>query len=285
MMQQQTHYPPCRITDLVELKKQGANVTCQATFEILPVEFAYHDNPFRAHIFLCMFNGTVNGEAYSFRKCYCRGCPNNLCPHVSQAVMIANRYLQRDYHRLEQVGIAVDKRLFSLEEMTVKYEDLHEDPDQPMTIHDLIAAAKHDRSINVEPALEWVSAVENFANLFSRNIRIHLTSNIDDFRFPKTVESLLYRIIKELINNTVKHAFASEINLDLTYRNQMLLCTYSDNGIGFNWNKQIESPTRGMGLHNIINRIRSLGGDFSVDAGPDKGFHIRFELQTILRND
>jgi len=179
MMQQQTHYPPCRITDLVELKKQGANVTCQATFEILPVEFAYHDNPFRAHIFLCMFNGTVNGEAYSFRKCYCRGCPNNLCPHVSQAVMIANRYLQRDYHRLEQIGIAVDKRLFSLEEMTVKYEDLHEDPSQPMTIHDLIAVAKQGQAIRVEPALEWVSAVEHFANQHSKTIFLMANFRID----------------------------------------------------------------------------------------------------------
>jgi len=179
MMQKQTHYPPCRITDLVALKKQGADVTCQTTFEILPVEFAYHDNPFRAHIFLCMFNGTVNGEAYSFRKCYCRGCPNNLCPHVSQAVMIANRYLQRDYHRLEQIGIAVDKRLFSLEEMTVKYEDLHEDPAQPMTIHDLIAVAKQGQSIRVEPSLEWVSAVEHFANQHSQTIFLMANFRID----------------------------------------------------------------------------------------------------------
>jgi hypothetical protein len=126
-----------------------------------------------------MFNGTVNGEEYSFRKCYCRGCPNNLCPHVSQAVMIANRYLQRDYHRLEQTGIAVDKRLFSLEEMTVKYEDLHEDPAQPMTIHDLIAVAREGQSIRVEPALEWVSAVEHFANQHSKTIFLMANFRID----------------------------------------------------------------------------------------------------------
>jgi hypothetical protein len=179
MMQKQTHYPPCRITDLVELKKQGADVTCQATFEIQPVEFAYHDNPYRAHIFLCMFNGTVNGEAYSFRKCYCRGCPNNLCPHVSQAVMIANRYLQRDYHRLDQIGIAVEQRLFSLKEMTVKYEDLHEDPAQPMTLHDLIAIVKAGQAIRVEPSLEWVSAVEHFANQRCKTIFLMANFHID----------------------------------------------------------------------------------------------------------
>ena len=77
--------------------------------------------------------------------------------------MIANLYLQRDYHRLEQAGIAVDRRLFSLEEMTVKFEDLHEDTAQATTIYDFIADASDCPGISVEPALEWVSAVEHFA--------------------------------------------------------------------------------------------------------------------------
>ncbi len=179
MMQQLTHYPPCRITDLTELKKQGAVVTCRTAFEILPVEFAYRDNPFRAHIFICMFNGTVDGREYTFRKCYSRGCPNNLCPHVSRAVMIANRYLERDYHRLDQIGIAVDRRLFSLEEMTVKFEDLHKDSVQPLTLHDLIAVAEKGRTFIVEPALEWVSAVEHFANEQTQTIFLMANFIID----------------------------------------------------------------------------------------------------------
>jgi hypothetical protein len=56
------------------------------------------------------------GRIYAFRKCYARGCPNNLCPHVSQAVMIANRYLQRDYRRMEDAGLKVEKNLFTLED-------------------------------------------------------------------------------------------------------------------------------------------------------------------------
>ena len=178
-MKQTPNFPPGRITDLVELKKQGMNVTCRTVFEILPVEFAYRDNPFRAHIFVCIFNGTVNGHEYTFRKCYSRGCPNNLCPHVSQAVMIANRYLQRDYHRLEQIGIAVDMRLFSLEEMTVKFEYLHEDTAQAITIYDFIADASDCPEVSVEPALEWVSAVEHFASQDSRTIFLMANFRID----------------------------------------------------------------------------------------------------------
>jgi signal transduction histidine kinase len=63
------------------------------------------------------------------------------------------------------------------------------------------------------------------------------------------------------------------------------MCRYSDDGIGFDWNEKIDAPGKGIGLHNIITRIRSLGGNFHLDDANKKGFHIRFELQTITRND
>jgi hypothetical protein len=157
-------FPPGRVTDLLESKLKGAAVTCQTAFEIVPVDFVHQNNPFQAHIFVCQFTGTVNGQEYAFRKCYSRGCPHNLCPHVSQAVMIANRYLQRDYHKLDEVGIPVDKRLFSLDEMMVKFEDSHDEPGTPRTIHDIIRVAKEGQKFIVEPSLERVSAVEHFAN-------------------------------------------------------------------------------------------------------------------------
>ena len=94
-MEPATHYnPPNRITDLVTLKEQGFEVVCNPTFEILPVDFVHRDNKYQAFVFLCRFIGSINGQDYMFRKCYARGCPHNLCPHVSQAIMIANRYLQ-----------------------------------------------------------------------------------------------------------------------------------------------------------------------------------------------
>jgi len=42
---------PNRITDLVTFTMQGASVTCQTDFEILPVDFQHRDNPFQAFIF------------------------------------------------------------------------------------------------------------------------------------------------------------------------------------------------------------------------------------------
>lgn len=164
--------PPNRITDLVAFKEQGIEIVCNPSFEILPVDFAHRENQFQAFIFLCRFKGSIDRQEYEFRKCYARGCPNNLCPHVSQAVMIANRYLQRDYRRLEEGGIEIEKRLFSLEDMMVKYEDVHEAYGAVMAIHDYINLAREGNDVFVKLSLEYVPAVEHFANY--KNAQIFL---------------------------------------------------------------------------------------------------------------
>jgi hypothetical protein len=157
------HKPPHRITDLVELKKSGADITCLPDFEILQVDFTHRDYAFQAHVFLCRFNGTANGNDYSFRKCYARGCPHNLCPHVSQAVMIANRYLQRDLKRLKDGGIEVETKLFTLDDMVIKFDKLHEDEEPLLTIDDYIHIAEEGNDVSITVELEYVPAVEHFA--------------------------------------------------------------------------------------------------------------------------
>ena len=169
------HKPPNRITDLVALKKQGFAVVCNPTFEILPFDFAHRDNQFRAFIFLWRFRGSINEREYMFRKCYARGCPHNLCPHVSQAVMIANRYLQRDYKRLQDAGVQVQKRLFALEDMVVKFDEMKEKHGPILAIHDYIDIAKEGQKIAVDIDLELVSGVEHFANY--QNQQVFLMAN------------------------------------------------------------------------------------------------------------
>lgn len=162
MAQTSINNPPSRVTDLVGLKKKGSAVTCETSFEILPVDFVHHDNPFQAFIFLCRYQGTIEAEEYEFRKCYARGCPENECPHVSQAVMVANRYLQKDYRRLEQGGIEIERRLFTLEDMTVKFDGYQKEHDATLVIHDYINIAKEGNDVSVKVALEYVPGVERF---------------------------------------------------------------------------------------------------------------------------
>jgi hypothetical protein len=157
-------HPPGRIADLVDMKRQGFDVTCEPVFEIIPVDFTQRNFAYQAHVFLCRYGGTINGEPYTFRKCYARGCPNNLCPHVFQAVMIANRHLARDYERLKSGGIKVAERAFSLEEMMVKFDGAQEEVDPLLTIYDYIRIAGEGNAVCVDVTLEYLPAVEHFAN-------------------------------------------------------------------------------------------------------------------------
>ena len=123
------------------------------------------------------------------------------------------------------------------------------------------------------------AAIQNIVSLFSKNLKIHQQSNIENLRFPATVESVVYRIIKELINNTVKHANAGNIYIHLLYTGPVLNCQYRDDGIGFDMKDKFPLQVKGMGISNIISRIHSLGGDYEVSTSPGKGFEINLEIE------
>lgn len=173
--------PPKRITDLVNLKKQGYDPIIDLSFDIVPVNFAHQNHEYQAFIFLCRYSGTVQGKSFAFRKCYAKGCPHNLCPHVAQAVMIANRYLKRDYKKLADAGIAYKEIFFSLEDMVVKYEGIDQQKDETtggiLTIHDYINIARQGNAVKIQINLESICGVEHFAN--QKNEQIFLMGNFN----------------------------------------------------------------------------------------------------------
>ena len=159
---------PNRITDLVDLKINGYNLDIDLSFDIVPVNFAHKAQEFQAYIFLCRYSGSVEKKTFTFRKCYAKGCSHNICPHVAQAVMIANRYLKKDYKRLQDTGIVIEEKFFNLEDMITKYEETGQEKNENtggiLTIHDYINIAKEGNSVEIEIDLENIPAVEHFAN-------------------------------------------------------------------------------------------------------------------------
>jgi hypothetical protein len=152
-----------RIEELVERKRRGCEVTCEPVFEIVPVDFTQRNFDYRAYVFLCRYTGRIDGESYAFRKCYARGCPNNLCPHVSQAVMIANRHLHRDCERLSAAGIQIPQREFALDDMMVNFDGAKEEAGPLLNIYDYIRMAAEGQPVRVDITLEYLLAVEHFA--------------------------------------------------------------------------------------------------------------------------
>ena len=86
-------------------------------------------------------------------------------------------------------------------------------------------------------------------------------------RWPANVETALYRIVQEALNNAAKHARATTVRIKLRSTASKIACSVCDDGRGFD--PQTES--KGLGLLGIRERLNALGGTLSVDAGPRRG--------------
>ncbi|MGI9550120.1 MAG: tetratricopeptide repeat protein [Aurantibacter sp.] len=91
---------------------------------------------------------------------------------------------------------------------------------------------------------------------------IDLKQNVKNF-----IELQLFRIIQELLTNTLKHARARNVNIQFSEENESLNVVYEDDGIGYDTKKTVS----GVGLKTIGNRIQKIGGSFNVDSNPGNG--------------
>ncbi len=111
------------------------------------------------------------------------------------------------------------------------------------------------------------AAVDAFVKRINWKIQVNFEANFKEMRFPYTVENIMYRVICELINNTMRHAEATAINIKIRYDKSKLTLEYSDNGKGFD----VDRETLGMGLENMRYRLHSGNGDLEIFSTPGKG--------------
>ncbi len=112
--------------------------------------------------------------------------------------------------------------------------------------------------------------VRNFLdNLNQQKLKVQLFTDGLDIPIESNTEIFIYRIIQECVNNILKHANASEINISILIDQKELDVTIEDNGIGFN-PEQLKDKT-GIGISNILKRIQFLKGTIHWDSQIGKG--------------
>ena len=125
-------------------------------------------------------------------------------------------------------------------------------------------------------------AIETLARqLFANSsIKVNLKTDISGKRYDYDLEINVYRIVTELLNNSVKHAGPATINLSLKEQNQWLRMDYRDDGKGMAVGSTSAkgSSLSGMGLDNIYSRVKSLDGMVLVDSSPGNGFYAHIEI-------
>jgi two-component system NarL family sensor kinase len=101
----------------------------------------------------------------------------------------------------------------------------------------------------------------------SLKIRLETTGFKD--RLESNVETMLYRIIQETINNVIKHAQATQLDIILKRDAREITAVIKDNGVGFDTEKA--GTFEGIGLKNILTRIEYLRGTIEYNSAPGKG--------------
>lgn len=117
-----------------------------------------------------------------------------------------------------------------------------------------------------------VNALKNYADRLKDKTTIDITSGITE-RLPSDAEIMLYRVLLECINNSIKHGQPENISIHLDKQVQKILVTYADNGKGFDVNKTLQE-TNGMGIFNMQNRIKLIGGEITIKSEIGKGTSI-----------
>jgi signal transduction histidine kinase len=83
---------------------------------------------------------------------------------------------------------------------------------------------------------------------------------------------IIYRMIQECLQNIIKHSKATRMDLSFRYEKEKLKITIADNGQGFD--KSLVKYRGGLGLNNISNRAKLIGGSATIDSTPGEGTTI-----------
>lgn len=125
------------------------------------------------------------------------------------------------------------------------------------------------------PALEW--RLKLIGEKFG--IKTSLSTNKKEIKINNDLRILIYRIISELLNNTIKHANADFINMNLDFNEQELAILFQDNGKGFNYNSvSVLTEHGGFGLFNIKEQLDSVQGSLDIFSDKLSGTKIKIDI-------
>ena len=112
----------------------------------------------------------------------------------------------------------------------------------------------------------------------SKSVIISYQNKIDFKNTNSELALQIFRIIQELINNSIKHGKATQINITFSYLTKSnFQCNYLDNGLGFDVSEK--ESKKGLGMRNIESRIDFLKGEYRLSSQINEGFNFQFSFE------
>jgi len=128
---------------------------------------------------------------------------------------------------------------------------------------------------------------QKFLSAAGIRCRLDLPMHLPSWSLTSELRHNTFLAFKEALNNVVKHAHASEVNISLELRPGGFMLVVADNGRGFAWNPQTgqtapaadgSRPAPGNGLGNMQKRLEEIGGCCGWDTAPGEGTRAKLVI-------
>jgi signal transduction histidine kinase len=125
--------------------------------------------------------------------------------------------------------------------------------------------------LGLEPALQWLSIYMRGKD----NLEVRLHVSVDDTAFDLELRILVFKLIRELLRNVVKHSGVKAATVNVTMTREQIHMEVIDEGVGFEWQLSLfETRSEGFGLWSVAERIREAAGELTVDTAPGRGCRV-----------
>jgi signal transduction histidine kinase len=125
--------------------------------------------------------------------------------------------------------------------------------------------------LGLEPALKWLSVYMRGKD----NLQVELQVAADAAAYNLELRVLVFKLIRELLRNVVKHSGVHSASVTVTQTQDELCVVVEDHGVGFEWQLSLFEPrSGGFGLWSVADRVRAAAGEMTVDTAPGRGCRV-----------
>lgn len=189
----------------------------------------------------------------------------------------------RDIH--DEIGVnlsTISMRLAGLKQQTAQEEYSALLNDLLQVVQQALYSTRRIAHNLIPPGIDTFGLhhiLEEQASLLTKGTTLHVSVRAMEniLRPPFEAELILYRMMQELLQNSIRYSHAASIEIEFSSNEKEYLIRYADNGIGCN----LSEVRAGLGLGNIENRAKMLGASCLFKSAPGEGFKAFITLPFI----
>lgn len=173
---------------------------------------------------------------------------DNVCQMLATVKLYMEAGLKDDHHLREFVCLGKDLLMKSMEELR------------------RISRCLAPPSLGHMPLQQSLGELVHSIRIAHKDIHLEI-EGLNEDSIHQELKLSIYRIVQEQLNNIMKYADATRIDIFVHQQENVLNIKVKDNGVGFDTTRQ----RTGIGITNMISRVNVFGGKIQIDTSPGKG--------------